>query len=266
MLYIDQLGQKIELNNTPKRVVSVVPSITELLFDLGLTSEVIGITKFCIHPKLWFDNKTRIGGTKSLNIEKIKSLNPDLIIANKEENEKDQIERIKQFCPVWTSDISTINDCVDMIEKISSIVQKHKSGKRICNSITSNFNLINTNKLKGKSLLYMIWQKPFMAVGNDSIISDIISKMGLTNCLSHLKRYPTLTTQEIKSLNPDLLFLSSEPYPFSDKHIKAFKSILPNSKIILVNGEYFSWYGSRLQNTPKYLNSLIKTINFQTKK
>ena len=102
-LFIDQLQSEIRLDRVPRRIVSLVPSQTELLYDLGLEDEVVGITKFCIHPNKWFSSKDRIGGTKSINIDQVKSLAPDLIIGNKEENTIEDIERLREIAPVWMS-------------------------------------------------------------------------------------------------------------------------------------------------------------------
>ena len=111
----DQTGRSITIPDSPKRIISIVPSQTELLFDLGLSDEVIGITKFCVHPEEWFRKKTRVGGTKQLNMETIRSLQPDLIVANKEENEQVQVEDIAKEFPVWISDIKTLSDAKRMI-------------------------------------------------------------------------------------------------------------------------------------------------------
>src|ERR1035438_9640363 len=108
--HTDQMGRRLELHSRPKRIISLVPSQTELLYDLGLRDEVVGITKFCIHPKAWMKTKTIVGGTKKLNIDKIIALNPDLIIGNKEENEKLQVEELMRNFPVWMSDISSLEE------------------------------------------------------------------------------------------------------------------------------------------------------------
>ena len=118
MIFTDQLGRKLILEKIPQRIISLVPSQTELLFDLGLEEEVVGITKFCIHPDSWFHSKTRIGGTKQFDFEKIKSLQPDLIIGNKEENDKEQIEELMKNFTVWMSDIKTLADACKMICEI----------------------------------------------------------------------------------------------------------------------------------------------------
>ena len=123
-IYPDQTGHSINLTAIPKRIISVVPSQTELLFDIGLDEEVIGITKFCVHPEQWFRTKKRVGGTKQLNIDIINSLKPDLIIANKEENTREEISLLQSKYHVWTSDIGHLNDALCMIYDIGSITVK----------------------------------------------------------------------------------------------------------------------------------------------
>ncbi len=255
MLFVDQLNNSIKLSNYPKRIVSLVPSQSELLWDLGLKNELVGITKFCIHPAEMFKSVTRVGGTKALDIEKIKSLNPDLIIGNKEENEKSQIELLSKQFNVWMSDINDLNDAIEAIELIGHLTYKAEKAQLIAQNIKCSFeNLSQVNK----SVLYFIWKNPYMVAGKNTFIGDLLSRLGLKNALQeeHL-RYPELSIEEIRGLNPEFIFLSSEPYPFQEKHIKKFQDIVPNAQIILVDGEMFSWYGSRLQYSVQYFNTLI---------
>jgi ABC-type Fe3+-hydroxamate transport system substrate-binding protein len=258
MLFTDQLNNTIESKSFPKRVISLVPSQSELLWDLGLREELIGITKFCIHPQEMFKSIERVGGTKTLNIEKIRALQPDLIIGNKEENEQSQILELQKEFTVWMSDIYTLEDSLTMIEKVGALVNRVDAAKTITNNIQTSFlNLLKVNK----SVLYFIWREPYMAAGNATFIGDMLKRIGFENKLSDEQaRYPELNLDEIKLLNPELIFLSSEPYPFKANHIKELQDILPYSKIVLVDGELFSWYGSRLQKSVAYFNELIKIL------
>jgi ABC-type Fe3+-hydroxamate transport system substrate-binding protein len=242
------------------KIISVVPSQTELLFDLGLREEVIGITKFCVHPNEWFRTKTKIGGTKNLNIKKIIEFNPDLIIANKEENVKEQIEELKKHFKVYVSDIKNLDDAYKMIYEAGELVNKKNEAAFIISEIKNRFENLKVQTLNFplSSVVYLIWQKPFMTVGNDTFIHDMLTCCRLKNIFSDLKRYPQITSEQISSSKPDFIFLSSEPYPFKEKHIEELKIISPSSKIILVNGEYFSWYGSRLLKAPDYFIGLLK--------
>ncbi len=261
--FTDQLGNSISLSSSPKRIVSIVPSQTELLSDLGLDEEVIAITKYCIHPKNWFEEKIKIGGTKKLIIEKIKDINPDLIIGNKEENERKQVEELQKHFPVWISDIKNIEDALKMIEEIGKMTGKEKRSLEIQNQIREQFSWF---KLQAKSVishpssvLYLIWKKPFISAGKETFINHLLEICGLKNIVAK-NRYPELSAEEIQKLNPELIFLSSEPYPFRQKHIKEFQSLCPNAKIVLVDGEMFSWYGTRLLYAPSYFERLLQNL------
>ena len=246
-----------------ERIISLVPSQTELLHDLGLDEEVIGITKFCVHPKIWFTNKQRIGGTKDIHIEEIISLNPDLIIANKEENIKEQIEKLAAHCDVWVTDVNILEDALQMILDVGGLTGKLKIAIKIKNEIGLSFGELNhlVNKKMFGSAAYLIWRKPYMAAANNTFINDIMIKSGLKNIFENQSRYPTTTIEELINLKPTYILLSSEPYPFGEKHKKEFEKLAPGIKVILVDGEMFSWYGSRLLKTPSYLiNKLLPQL------
>lgn len=248
------------LQHVPKRIVSLVPSQTELLFDLGLDEETVGITKFCVHPKEWFRGKTRVGGTKTINIDKITALQPDLIIANKEENVKEQIEALSEIAPVWVSDIHDLQGALDMIQTIGKLTDRYEKAEIITRLIQHRFDNLNHPAKKGLNTLYLIWRRPWMSIGSDTFIHHIMHRAGLKNVCKNLARYPELTNEEIVKLNPELVLLSSEPYPFKEKHIAELQQLLPDAKIVLADGEMFSWYGSRLLHAPVYLEELLQGI------
>lgn len=250
----DQLGNQITMPFPPKRIISLVPSQTELLADLGLDDQVIGITRFCVHPKSWLKTKTIVGGTKKFRFDVIDSLQPDLIIGNKEENYQEGIEQIKSTYPVWMSDIVTIEDAHAMIRQVGELTGTKEKAIQLSDQIRKSF--FSIEKLPSRQTLYLIWQNPWMGAAPGTFIHEMLSLSGLQNCLSKYNRYPKLSKEEIISLNPDLIFLSSEPYPFQQKHMEEMKALCPKAKIILVDGEMFSWYGSRLSKFPEYLKSL----------
>ncbi len=257
-IFTDQLGRDIKINYPPQRIISIVPSQTELLFDLGLDNEVIGITKFCIHPIEKFAAKTKIGGTKKLLIEKIRDLKPDLIIGNKEENTQNEIEFLMQELPVWMSDINNLDDAVASITQIGELVNREPEAAYLNHLINIGFkDLQNLALIKGidQSVAYLIWKDPYMCAGKSTFIDDVLRRIGLNNIIK-CNRYPEVTIPELQKYNPNLIFLSSEPYPFNKNHIEDIKQALPNSKVILVDGEMFSWYGSRLVKAIGYLFEL----------
>jgi ABC-type Fe3+-hydroxamate transport system substrate-binding protein len=263
-LYTDQMKRVIELPNLPQRIISLVPSQTELLFDLGLRDEVIGITKFCVHPKEWFRNKTRIGGTKNVNTTLAASLQPDLIIANKEENTKEQIEALESIAPVWISDINNVKDAFSMIESIGDITGRSNEAAKLITRIKKEFAQFSQSIHAGNKIYrtaYLIWKDPYMTVGGNTFINDIMRMAGLKNVFIGSLRYPEITLAEIKEKETELILLSSEPFPFKQKHIDELKLALPQSTILLADGEIFSWYGSRMLQAATYFEGLRKQLH-----
>jgi ABC-type Fe3+-hydroxamate transport system substrate-binding protein len=258
-VYKDQMNHLVELPSIPKRIISIVPSQTELLFDLGLDEEIIGITKFCIHPANKVKQKLKIGGTKALNIKLIKDLNPDLIIGNKEENEQSQVEELMRDFPVWMSDIANLDGAIDMIRQVGKITGKGIEAEELTKSILGNFDVLHI-KTTGLRVAYLIWRKPFIVAGKGTFIDDMLKRGGLSNAFD-LDRYPEVFPAQIVEANPDVVFLSSEPYPFNERHIIEFKALVPHANIQLVDGELFSWYGSRLLQAPVYFKQLIDSLN-----
>ena len=254
-LYHDQMHRQIEIPAKPQRIISIVPSQTELLFDLGLDAEVIGITKYCVHPKEKVKNVTKVGGTKDLNISLIKSLNPDLIIGNKEENERGQVEELMQLFPVWMSDISDLDSALDMIRKVGEITGRSTFAHGLISRINFQFKKL-TQVPSQNRVAYFIWRKPYMVAGKGTFIDDMLQKCGFINVFE-TGRYPEITPAQLQTADPHLVLLSSEPYPFKEKHICEFQAILPNADIKVVDGEMFSWYGSRLLQAPGYFEQLI---------
>jgi len=257
-VFRDQLSRKVELSGIPKRIISIVPSQTELLFYLGLNVEVIGITKFCIHPADRFNSTTKVGGTKQLDVEKIRLLNPDLIIANKEENDRLQVEELMNICPVWISDIFDLESALQMIVCIGDMIGKPGRANVLCTEINGRFKGIKL-PVTGLRVAYLIWRKPYMLAGRGTFIDSMLQTCGLNN-VTEGGRYPEIDADALVAANPDLVFLSSEPYPFAKKHIEEFRALLPNANIVLVDGEMFSWYGSRLLYAPAYFKLLINGL------
>jgi ABC-type Fe3+-hydroxamate transport system substrate-binding protein len=234
------------------RIISLVPSITETLFDFGLTTdEVIGRTKFCIHPSDLVRNVEVIGGTKNVNIDKIKSLKPDLIIANKEENEKLQVEELMKDFKVYTTDIKTLEDNQNFISELGILLNKEDLSQDFNQKIASIFST-NPTIYKPSKVAYLIWKNPYMTIGSDTFISEVLEKLGFENLFRNTKRYPEVSVEKLK--DADFIFLSSEPFPFQQKHRDELQKELPNQKIILVDGEAFSWFGTHLMKVDDYLN------------
>lgn len=258
MIFRDQMQRAVELPAAPQRIVSLVPSQTELLYDLGLEDRVVGITKFCVHPKCWFYEKQRVGGTKQVKLERILDLKPDLIIGNKEENTRADIETLAKHYPVWMSDIEDLPDALAMIREVGHLVGKKEAAANLAQQIDSSFEALQ--QLPPRRVAYFIWQKPLMVAAPQTFIDTILKRWGLQNCFAHKERYPVITLAELQEAQPDYIFLSSEPFPFKEKHLETFRATCPKAEVCLVDGELFSWYGSRLLKTVDYLNSLNEVL------
>jgi ABC-type Fe3+-hydroxamate transport system substrate-binding protein len=251
--FVDQMGRSVEISFPPKRIVSIVPSQTELLHYLQLENDVVGITKFCIYPDVWFRNKKRIGGTKQLKLDEILALKPDLVIGNKEENTKEDIDYLAKHVPVWMSDIISFDEAIEMIKNIGELTGKQKVAAELVNSVDYKFDQLG-NIGKGRSVLYFIWDEPSFVVGKSTFIDSMLTKIGFLNACKK-ERYPNLA--DIELLKPDFVFLSSEPFPFKEEHLSKYQEMFPTSIIKIVDGEFFSWYGSRMVDAPAYFEHFV---------
>jgi ABC-type Fe3+-hydroxamate transport system substrate-binding protein len=261
MSYTDQLGREITLNSEKGtlRIVSIVPSQTEFLFDIGLAENIVGITKFCIHPSYAIKEKSIVGGTKNINIQKIIDLKADIVIANKEENEQSQIEELMKLVPVWISDIYTLEDAYQMMLSVGEMFDKGTEAAALVTEIKNSFDYVKP-LTTAKKVAYFIWRGPHMLAGQNTFINHLLERMGFENIAlvcTNKSRYPEINAEELHALQPEIIYLSSEPYPFKEKHLQELQEICPNAQIQLVDGELFSWYGSRLQHSAAYLQSLL---------
>ena len=253
MILSNTLGRK-----KYSRIISLVPSQTELLFHLGLESEVVGLTKFCIHPEKWFRSKKRVGGTKMLDIPAIHSLNPDLIIANKEENVKEQVEELAENFNVWVTDVNNLDEATRMIEDIGELTGREKEAYLLQSEILHKFVELqkSTSGIKKRRGAYLIWKDPYMVAGGDSFINNMLSYCAIENIFVHELRYPVIDLKNLQKKKCEIILLSSEPYPFKEKHQEEMEKLLPGIEIRLVDGEMFSWYGSRLLPATDYFKLL----------
>ena len=252
--FLDQLGRNIAIPNSPKRVISLVPSITELLIDLGLEQSLVGRTKFCVHPKSLRQSVSIVGGTKQIHFDRIAALKPDLIIANKEENDKGQIEQLAMEYPVWISDIPNFEAALTMIKGVGEILRKEAKSLSIINQ--SRQLVATLSNSQPKKVAYLIWRNPYMTIGKDTYIHDMLRLTGFENIYGEQTRYPTFTIADLQKRQPEMLLLSSEPFPFKQKHIAELATDFPTIPIVLVDGEAFSWYGTRFLKTFDYLTEV----------
>ncbi|MDO1499920.1 helical backbone metal receptor [Winogradskyella maritima] len=254
----DQLHRILEFKETPKRIVSLVPSQTELLVDLGLKDAIVGITKFCVHPETLRKEKTIVGGTKQVKLDLIESLKPDIILCNKEENTKMMVEELQQLAPIHISDVYDLESCFELIKMYGELFDVTEKALRLTANIQSerqNFKQTISIQTK-KSVVYFIWKDPYMVAGGDTFINYMLQDAGFLNIFSNRKRYPEISLEASELEKADCILLSSEPFPFKEKHVNELKNRFPDKEIRVVDGELFSWYGSRLLKSYPYFKTL----------
>lgn len=259
-VFVDQMGRRLILQrHPPQRIVSLVPSQTELLYALGLEAEVVGITKFCIHPAAWFQHKNRVGGTKTLHFDKIEALQPDLLLGNREENEREQIEALAERYPVWMSDILCLDDALDMIARVGELTGKAAEAQDLSGKMQAAF--AGLGHARRRRAAYLIWRKPYLVAAGETFIHDMLERAGFENVFARQRRYPEISAAELAAARPEVVLLSSEPYPFAEKHMEAIREICPDARVLLADGELFSWYGSRLLQAPDYFRALRQRLD-----
>lgn len=251
----DHTGRQVNISLPPKRIITICPAITETLFALGLENEIVGRTKYCIFPEGIVENVPIVGGTKEVNVEKIRELQPDLILAEKEENTEAIVQALEKIAPVFVLEVQSIEDAYRFIHTLGFLTHKEQVAERLINSCKAAFPTLHK---QSKKAAYVIWRKPYMVVGGTTYINDVLHTVGFHNPFAQEEsRYPAVTKEELAQANLDVLFLASEPFPFQEKHIAEFQAFLPNTKIVLVEGEMF-WYGARMEIAGPYLKELIK--------
>lgn len=260
----DQIGEQHSFNQSPQRIISLVPSQTELLFDLGQESKIVGITKFCVHPYHFKATKKIVGGTKQIHFDKIKALQPDLIICNKEENTKEIVAQLSGICPVWVTNIITLDDNLTMIQDFGKLLNCRTESQKLIDKINHAhldfLNFISTKPIKKAA--YFIWANPYMVAGSDNFINEMLRLNHFENIYNNKSRYPEVDLKKIRlEGDPDYVFLSSEPFPFKDEHAFEIGRFTHHAKTVFVDGEMFSWYGSRILKSFQYFKQLHEKIS-----
>jgi len=263
MEFTDQMQRTFTLAKTPKRIISLVPSQTELLYDLGLEDSIVGITKFCVHPYHLKSTKTIVGGTKNIKLEKIKELQPNIILCNKEENTKEIVETLEKLFPVHVSDVKNIEESLTMISQYGKMFKCNMEASKINNKIE--FNLKDFQEfvkdIPVQKVAYFIWRKPWMAAGKDTFINYLLELCKFENIYESHGRYPEVNIEKIQlEGDPAIVMLSSEPFPFKEEHAFELGRHTHHAKVVFVDGEYFSWYGSRLSKAFTYFKQLHKSL------
>src|ERR1700730_4928405 len=259
---VDDMGCRVEMERQPARIVSLVPSWTETLFALGFSSEVVGVTKFCVEPVAAVASIPKVGGTKNTDIAAIVKLEPELVIANAEENRREDVERMRAAgIPVFTTYPRTVPGAVESILRLGRVLGRESGAAELAKQITLAVSGIEAalgvwSKLRLR-VFCPIWKKPWMSFNADTYAHDVLRMLGYNNIYASAgERYPTVTLEEAIERRPDIVILPDEPYAFDESDVSELKSLLPPAlgrRVLIVGGRDLHWYGVHMVNGLKSL-------------
>ena len=241
------------------RIVCLVPSITELLCDLGLADQLVGRTGFCIHPREIVRRIPKVGGTKSVDVERVRALHPSHVIVNIDENERPTAEAIARFVPhvVVTHPLAPL-DNLALYRQMGEVFDARKKAEQLCSEFQVAYDKATANAYPQRNVLYLIWKKPWMTVSRDTYISRTLALFGVSTLPGEASdRYPKIALTEPWLASVDEVLLSSEPYAFREKHVRETSEQLAKPAR-LIDGEMTSWYGSRAIRGLAYLAEFVR--------
>jgi ABC-type Fe3+-hydroxamate transport system substrate-binding protein len=253
------------MTRTPCRIVSLVPSLTETLFDLGLDSEVVGVTRFCTEPAAQLTGKLRVGGTKNPDREKLARLAPDLLLVNTEENRREDIAWLRERFPVLQYFPRTVQDAADMVLDLGRAIGRPQEGEALkllieAEAVRVEAELFGERRLR---VFYPIWKDPWMTINGDTYVHDMLRACGADNVFSGTaQRYPEIQLERLPDARPDLVLLPSEPYAFSEQHRNRLvhHPSVCGRPTLLVDGKAFSWHGSRTARGLRAVHEILKKV------
>ncbi len=267
MRYVDALGRTLEVKSPPQRIVSLVPSLTEALFVLGVGEAVVGVSDFCVEPREAAAGKTRVGGTKAVNVARVLSLRPDLVVASAEENSRDDIRGMVQAgLPVFVTLPTTVAGAIDLLEQLAGMTGAAEAGARMvaeAREALAEVERSNEGRQPVRTFC-LVWRNPWMTIGPGTYMHDFITVCGGDNVfgLRH-ERYPRVQLSEMAERDPEVVLLPDEPYRFEPKHvseISAFREVsaVRDGRIYLLEGKHLCWYGPRIAGSLRYVSGLIR--------
>jgi len=263
---VDDLGRTLRLKSAARRIVCLVPSITETLFALGAADQIVGVTDYCIHPRDGVRSKEKVGGTKNILVEEVLSLRPDLVIANAEENRKHQVERLEEAgIAVFVTFPKTVDGCLKMIRDVATLAGTEIAAAPHLEAIAAaRAEVAKRASGRPPRVLCVIWKDPYMTISHDTYIDAVITEAhGVNIFADHPDRYPKFSIDEAACRQPDVILLPTEPYHFLDTEKAEFEAMgnqipaVQNGRIHIVEGELLSWYGPRLSRALRELSALF---------
>lgn len=249
------------MENRSRSIISLVPSLTEFLVHPDINADLIGRTKFCIHPEERLKEIPAFGGTKNPKIEAIRQAKPDIVVMNREENRKEDAEAIAAFARVIITEIDTVEQALDAMTSLGALLGKEAASQNLIGRIRREIPAPDT--FPPLRTAYLIWREPWMSVASETYIHDVMRIFGLENIFADQNRYPSFSPEALADLDPELVLLSSEPFPFKEHHATELRNAGVHGEILFVDGTWFSWYGSRMLEAFKAIKkwrSAIKNI------
>jgi ABC-type Fe3+-hydroxamate transport system substrate-binding protein len=248
------------------RIVSLCPSLTELVFDLGRGGELVGITRWCVHPADRVGAVEKVGGTKDPDVARIAALAPDVVLMNDEENRVEDADALRAAgLALHTSMPRTPGETAAMVRSIAAALGREAEGERLARDIEARSARVRAAAAGGARggavrFAYLIWRKPYMAVNADTFAHALLAQAGGVNVFADApERYPTIAPAELAAAAPDVVLLCTEPFPFEPKHADELAGAtgLPRERFRIADGEYLSWHGSRTPDGIDYAAGLI---------
>jgi len=256
----DDLGRELTFESPPRRVVSLCPALTETLFALGFGDAVVGRTSYCIRPAEHVRNVATVGGTKDVEIDRVRTLNPDLIIAAKEENPRRTVEALAETFPVYVIDVTDFESALQAITSLGHLTGRTEQARTLIDNVRNAF--ADLRPRATRRVAYLIWQKPYMAAGGNTYIHALLEKCGCENvCAQLTDRYPEVTIEMLRRFAPQWVLLPSEPFPFDDAHVAELAPQVAPARVRRIDGQMFSWYGSRMLAAAEYLKRFAAELD-----
>ena len=266
MTLVDASGAPLARAAPPQRIVSLIPSTTELLCDLGLADRLVGVTAYCVEPRAVVRTKARIGGEKDPDLAAIRALAPDLVIANVEENVREHIDALRAWgIHVWVTYPRTVGESLRMIRELGEVTGTASRAAAMVAELEGDLAGTCVPSAPPVRTFYAIWRNPYMTVSGDTYISDLLAVCGAANVFaSAALRYPAVTMDEIAARRPEVILLPDEPFRFRRAHLRDFEpySEVPavrDGRIHLVDGKPFAWHGRRLADALRVMAALLRT-------
>jgi ABC-type Fe3+-hydroxamate transport system substrate-binding protein len=248
---------------TPNRIISLVPSLTEALFSFGVGEKVVGRTRYCLWPPRAVGKVPTVGGTKKVDVRRALELEPDLIVAVKEENARENVEELEEAgVPIFIGAPEDVAGAIRLLRELAERVEAPRT-EAVLDPIERVYGRLKNGVVRGAPLVFVpIWKKPYMSVGSDTYVHDVLEMCGGENICSDATRYPIITLKGVEAAQPEVILLPDEPYPFSAEDLEDFYALdvpaIHADRIHLVDGKLLTWYGPRMASSLVQLSTLLR--------